>query len=332
MSTPMLTIAAVAALAAAGAAVRASGSASQPSGVRASREPAYTEPRFPAGYFERPDVVAAGKVAAQALREGRLLGTGNFGQVFAHGQHAVKVPARTNMRGERWSPQDVEPYLIHEAGVANELAARGHTVVPSVVLTRTPEGTLALLRELGAPPGTVTTAELGRLEAALEAVEADGWDVDDALEVFRRLDGSLFVADVGWWRPRLRPRGSSPMDASDLPSLLGRLAVDLGHDREVQRALSSTSSIPDGGLMGMLRAEVDPDDVIVELFREDYMPYMVESAELRRKVGLPVPANLSRAIEAIQQQLDRLGRQVAQDVPRSAARKLKRTVAAKRRG
>lgn len=330
--SPMLTIAAVAALAAAGAAVRASGSASQPSGVRASREPAYTEPRFPPGYFERPDVVAAGKVAAQALREGRLLGTGNFGQVFAHGQHAVKVPARTNMHGDVWSQKDVEPYLIHEAGVANELAARGHTVVPSVVLTRTPEGTLALLRELGAPPGAVTTAELGQLEAALEAVEADGWDVDDALEVFRRPDGSLFVADVGWWRPRLRPRSSSPMDASELPMLLGHLAANLGHGQDVREALWSSAQIPDDGLIDMLRAVVDPDDVIVELFREDFMPDMVKSVERRRRLGLPIPLRLLHATEAIQRQLDRLGRQVAQDVPRSAARKLKRTVAAKRRG
>ena len=203
--------------------------------------------------------------------------------------------------------------------------------MPTVVLTRTPDGTLALLRELGAPPGVVTAAELGQIEAALEAVEGDGWDVDDALAVFRRPDGSLFVADVGWWRPRPRPRGPSPMESSELPSLLGRLAIDLGHDRDVQRALSSISSIPDGELMDMLRAAVDPDDIIVELSREDYMPYMVESAALRRAVGLPVPERLARSIDAIQQQLDRLGRQVAQGVPRSAARKMKRTAEAKRR-
>jgi hypothetical protein len=331
MSAPLLTIAALAALAAAGAVARSSGGANRPPGVRASREPAYIEPEVPPGYFDRPEVVAAGRVAADVLRAGHLLGTGNFGQVFGHGQRAVKVPAHTNMRGDVWAKSDVEPYLIHEAGVANELVARGHSVVPTVVLTRTPDGTLALLRELGAPPGVVTAAELGQIEAALEAVEGDGWDVDDALAVFRRPDGSLFVADVGWWRPRPRPRGPSPMESSELPSLLGRLAIDLGHDRDVQRALSSISSIPDGELMDMLRAAVDPDDIIVELSREDYMPYMVESAALRRAVGLPVPERLARSIDAIQQQLDRLGRQVAQGVPRSAARKMKRTAEAKRR-
>jgi hypothetical protein len=330
MSAPLLTIAALAALAAAGAAARSSGGANQASGVRASREPAYVEPRVPPGYFDRPEVVAAGRVAADVLRAGHLLGTGNFGQVFGHGQRAVKVPAHTNMRGDVWSKQNVEPYLIHEAGVANELAARGHSVVPTVVLTRTPDGTLALLRELGAPPGVVTAAELGQIEAQLEAVEADGWDVDDELAVFRRQDGSLFVADVGWWRPRLRPRGSSPMDASDLPSLLYYLARTLGHNEDTQRALSATSSIPDEEFIDMLRGVVDPDDVIVELFREDYMPDMVESAERRRAVGLPVPDRLARAISAIQQQLDRLGRTTAHGLPRSAVRKLKRTAAVKR--
>lgn len=331
MSSSLLTITAVAMLAAAGAAVRRPGGANQASGVRASREPAYVEPKVPPGYFDRPEVVAAGQVAADVLRAGRLLGTGNFGQVFGHEQRAVKVPAHTNMRGDVWSKQNVEPYLIHEAGVANELAARGHSVVPTVVLTRTPDGTLALLREFGAEPGVVTAAELGALEAQLEAVEADGWDVDDELAVFRRQDGSLFVADVGWWRPRPRPRSSSPMDSSDLPSLLSRLARTLGHGEDTQKALSAVSSIPDEDLMTMLREVVDPEDVIVELFREDYMPYMVESAERRRAVGLPVPKKLSQSISAIQEQLDRLGRAAARDVPRSAIRKMRRTAEAKRK-
>jgi hypothetical protein len=120
------------------------------------------------------------------------------------------------------------------------------------------------------------------------------------------------------------------MDASDLPSLLSRLARTLRHGEDVQRAMSAVTSIPDEGLMDMLRGVVDPDDVIVELFREDYMPDMVESAALRRAVGLPVPERLARSIDAIQQQLDRLGRTTAHGLPRSAVRKLKRTVAAKR--
>jgi hypothetical protein len=310
MSAP-LAISAIALLAVA-AAARTSGGANRVSGVRASREPAYVEPTVPLGYFDRPEVVAAGRVAADVLRAGRLLGTGNFGQVFGHGQRAVKVPAHTNMHGDVWSRQKVEPYLIHEAGVANELSARGHSVVPTVVLTRTPDGTLALLREMGAPPGVVTAAELGQLEAQLEAVEADGWDVDDELAVFRRQDGSLFVADVGWWRPRPGPRGSSPMDSSDLPSLLSRLARTLRHGEDVQRAMSAVVSIPDEDFMGMLRRTIDPDDVIAEIFREDTLPDMVESAALRRAVGLPVPERLSRSIDVIRQELDRLHRAKAQ--------------------
>lgn len=306
MSAP-LAVSAIALLAVA-AAARTFGGANRASGVRASREPAYIEPTVPPGYFDRPEVVAAGRVAADVLRAGRLLGTGNFGQVFGHGQRAVKVPAHTNMHGDVWSRQNVEPYLIHEAGVANELSARGHSVVPTVVLTRMPDGTLALLREMGAPPGVVTAAELGQLEAQLEAVEADGWDVDDELSVFRRQDGSLFVADVGWWRPRPGPRGSSPMEGSALPGLLARLAFSLGHDQDMQRALSAVASIPDEDFMGMLRGVIDPDDVIAEIFREDTLPDMVESAALRRAVGLPVPERLSRSIGAVQQQLDRLRR------------------------
>lgn len=306
MSAP-LAVSAIALLAVA-AAARTSGGANRASGVRASREPAYVEPTVPTGYFDRPEVVAAGRVAADVLRAGRLLGTGNFGQVFGHKRQAVKVPARRNLHGKVWAKENVEPYLIHEAGVANELSARGHSVVPTVVLTRTPDGTLALLRELGAPPGVGTAAELGQIEAQLEAVEADGWDVDDELAVFRRQDGSLFVADVGWWRPRPGPRRSSPMDSSDLPLLLSRLARTLRHGEDVQRAMSAVASIPDEDFMGMLRGTIDPDDVIAEIFREDTLPDMVESAALRRAVGLPVPERLSRSIDVIRQELDRLHR------------------------
>jgi hypothetical protein len=310
MSAP-LAISAIALLAVA-AAARSSGAANHASGVRASRDPAYTNPKIPPGYFDRPEVVAAGRVAADALRAGRLLGTGNFGQVFGHKRQAVKVPARTNLHGKVWANENVEPYLIHEAGVANELSAQGHGVVPTVVLTRTLDGTLALLREMGAPPGVVTAAELGELEAQLEAVEADGWDVDDELAVFRRQDGSLFVADVGWWRPRPGPRGSFPMSGSSLPELLARLALSLGHDQDTQRAFSAVSSIPDEDFMAMLREATDLSDPIVEIFREDTMPYMIESVERRRAVGLPVPAKLSRSIDVIQQQLDRLRRVTVQ--------------------
>lgn len=42
------------------------------------------------------------------------------------------------------------------------------------------------------------------------------------------------------------------------------------------------------------------------------LPDMVESAALRRAVGLPVPERLSRSIDAVQQQLDRLRRVKAQ--------------------
>jgi hypothetical protein len=102
------------------------------------------------------------------------------------------------------------------------------------------------------------------------------------------------------------------MNGSSLPELLARLALSLGYDQDTQRAFSAVSSIPDEDFMAMLREATDLSDPIVEIFREDTMPYMIESVERRRAVGLPVPAKLSRSIDVIQQQLDRLRRVTVQ--------------------
>lgn len=90
--------------------------------------------------------------------------------------------------------------MLHEAGVANELWALGHRVVPETVYVEY-KGRPAVVREYGTIPADVTAKEVDALSLALDRVIEDGFAVRDDLLVARRPDGSLFIADVGFWAP-----------------------------------------------------------------------------------------------------------------------------------
>lgn len=165
------------------------------------REPS----RLTEGHWSEPDVVRAVKIAA-STQSGyeKYLGEGNFGVVYGAedgGQRrAVKVPSAYNIHRQPWTREQQIENIRHEAGVANELAAMGYTVVPRGVYTEW-RGTPTFVREYGEPAETITGREYGDLEEQLVSIERDrGWRVHDVIEPYRRPDGSLFVADLSIWQ------------------------------------------------------------------------------------------------------------------------------------
>lgn len=192
-------------------------------------------PLVPEGALTDDEAAVARTRAARArLGEGVPLGRGNFGEAFVvtdeRGPLVVKLPASHNIHGRPWQDAEIRRAFQHEAGVANELRERGHRVVPDVVYTETDGGTPALVREYGDPAAVLSDREFERLEWALVAVEQDHFRVHDRLDLYRREDGSLFVADVGVWWPASEADPGAELPSylaaeSDLPMLLEEAAV-----------------------------------------------------------------------------------------------------------
>lgn len=200
-----------------------------------------TPPRLSRGHFEDPKTRAATTVAARvtersyALGGGRyghtdLLGKGNFGIGFRvdgdDGAALVKIASPYDLHERVWTSDAQTRNLRHEAGVANELRPLGFTLIPEAVYTEfgEPPKTPALVREYGEPPGRITGAEYGELERQLVAIEREhGWHVVDDLVPWRRPDHSLFIGDVGFWRPPRTKQGRWNSYHSDLSFLLPKL-------------------------------------------------------------------------------------------------------------
>ena len=280
--------------------------------ARASRGEQYQSATLTNGHFDTATVKVATKIAEKARRQGKKLGRGNFGEVYGIGGHVVKFPVLDGFNRQK-TPEQARAYLLHEAGVANELAEAGHRVVPVTVFVELPDGTPALVREYGEPLSKVTTDEVAALEEGLYDVEAtgkQGWDVADELLVMRRKDGTLFVADVGWWRVRKKARKHGVYDSSEVPSLLSRWAKSVGLPARVQIALSfdllrQENSLAD--LIVELEETTDPDDVIALLMAEDYGPDLANPIAERLDLGLPVSNAALSILNRIQMSLDRLG-------------------------
>ena len=224
--------------------------AMRPNPVRARRgSDASAKPRLTRGHLSLPETREAAKRAARTtLRTGfswrdggtdedpvyryghaQLVGTGNFGMVYrvddARGPVAVKLPAAHDLARAAWSRDKQTDWMRQEAGVANELAAKGYSVIPRGVYTEFEGGTPAFVREWGEPVTSLTGQEFADLERQLLAIERrHGWRIHDDLVLYRRADGTVFVGDVGFWEaPRPGPKRKWEAMQSELPHLVQKL-------------------------------------------------------------------------------------------------------------
>ena len=245
-------------------------------------------PTLTEGHFDLPEVREATVVAEHGREHGASLGRGNFGLTYltqtVHGPVVVKVAATEALYGnrQRWSRVDQQNNMMHEAGVANELADMGYDVVPRTTYVELADGTPALVREYGDLADSVTPDEFYALETRLLALEkATGWRVQDDLLVLRRPDGSLFIGDVGIWQPPSARNGKTrvydPLDSS-LGSLLSKFAEAAFGQRDI-------SSLPRIAHLMEGLSNMDEDSFFVKVLREQ----MQEALASREAVGIPSP-------------------------------------------
>ena len=185
-------------------------------------------------HFTEHDTREAQRAVAEVLSgRGRLLGTGNFGVVYAVAVDAtpliVKLATKETIHSRHW--QRMEPKyrtgtrpsyargrsrassreeIVHEAGIANSLWSRGVRCVPATVFAQH-KNVYALVREYGelVDGAALSLDEYDGLAYCLsEIVNTLGVAVHDDLLVARRVSasadrtaprGSLFIADVGFW-------------------------------------------------------------------------------------------------------------------------------------
>jgi len=190
-------------------------------------------------HFEDPDVQWASQVASRVEEDSNsepLSTEGNFGRPHAvdtdRGKFIVKFPQSHTIHGDPWRPSEIRNWLIHEGAVLEAL--RGVTsIVPWGVYTETSRGTPAVVREYGSLAwGTVTMAEYKAIEDGLMAVWNYGWEPKDDPLPARRANGSIFIADVGFWQAPNEPPATPGWERdrdSDVGFLLERLIG--GRDR-----------------------------------------------------------------------------------------------------
>ena len=298
-----------------------------------ARGVAYQSATLTDGHLDSATVEAATRIAIAAQTDGEELGSGNFGRAVRFQGHIVKFPLLTDMHGRTRTMEEARGYLMHEAGVANELAEAGHAVVPVTVYVELPDGSPALVREYGEVLESVSPEEIGGLEQALYAIETTGeygWDVADALLVMRRQDESLFVADVGFWRVRGKTRQHGVYDSSEIPDLLSRWARDQGLSKEMQSALSTDFVRYTSGITSLVTelGESDPsddaNDVLAGMLAEDYAASLVDKADTRLSLGLPVPTDVLELIDRIEKVLIPFGWVIPTDIKPDPRRKLRR--------
>jgi hypothetical protein len=256
-------------------------------------------PTLTEGHFDLPEVREATVVAEHGREYGAFLGRGNFGLTYltttVHGPVVVKVAAPEALYGNRqpWSRVAQQNNMMHEAGVANELADMGYDVVPRTTYVELADGTPALVREYGDLADSVTPVEFYALETRLLALEkATGWRVQDDLLVLRRPDGSLFIGDVGIWQPpSVRPGKTGTYDWRDssLDVLLSKFAETAFGQRDVSslprieyllKALSSRDARP------------AKQTRMQEIMQQDLRRQVQEALASREAVGIPSPRAL----------------------------------------
>jgi hypothetical protein len=286
-------------------------------------------PHLTEGHKDLPEVLRALGVAELARKREPVtfLGRGNFGETYKidlpTGPIVVKLPAAENIHGQPWKPEDHVRNFMHEAGVANELRELGVSIVPEVVYVETADGLPALIREYGEPVERLTNREYEQVERELTRVESIGWRVEDQIDLYRRPDGSFFVADVGIWHPMaIRPKSEeqepyNPRDTS-VSSLLSSLAQRMmGVDIETLPMLLWHAHF----IRKMLDAERTGERGSAEFYlRMNLDRIIIESITARESLGLSVPSELKDAVAEAFRRYPQLAEELAQK--RSRPRKL----------
>jgi hypothetical protein len=267
-------------------------------------EPAHLTP----DHQSEPQTLAARQWAAKVFDQGVELGQGNFGVSYrvdtSRGPVVVKIPAKRNIHGEEWDRKRLRGWFLHEAGVANELTAKGYRVVPWTVFVdrplRTeidhPELPFALVREYGEEVRRLTPEEWYSLERSLYDLEVEtGWHPNDDLLVLRRPDGSLFIGDVGIWSA---PSSQPQTDIGANSSLSWMLQKAAGQLVSPQAAKAP----PLSSLLYSLRRAQDFETEIGKRQRRlgnvvfdmwaDLVEDLRRDAERRQAAGLVVPSEV----------------------------------------
>lgn len=279
------------------------------------------QPRITRDHFDDPAVREAAGIAARTTsQQGYMvgdryerperIGQGNFGMVYrvpdATGSHAVKLPAAHDLHNAAWSREAQTSWIRHEAGVANELAARGYTIIPRGVYTEFGQGTPAFVREWGEPVQTLTPGQFATLERELLAIEREkGWTVADELLVLKRPDGSVFIADVGLWTPPSSAAdraswSSARSNAVELLAALLRNVPVMQHGVPHRPVLMPSLEIHARSVRGV----VDDGEAPTAYDQRTAERLLAEIAE-RDLLGLPVPAEVRAAVPAALELLSR---------------------------
>jgi hypothetical protein len=221
------------------------------------------------------------------------LGRGNFGHAYTvpdgeGGALMVKLPTDANIHQRPWTYSSQRQNIMHEVGIANELRAKGITVVPRAVYVEV-DGTPMMVREYGDPVIELTGEEYGELERQLLDVERKHrFRIHDELTLYRRADGTVFVGDVGVWDKRQSRKPWRSYD-SDLSHLLAGLTSP-GFSRGAIAIAGSTE-------------EVRPYTLIAEYARTGFLKRFlgvrsaVSALEILRERearGIPSPPEASR--------------------------------------
>lgn len=292
-----------------------------------------TPPRLTRGHMREQATLDAAKIARRTdgeiyrlpLRPGeeyrvsraRYIDAGNFGAAFQvevdDGFRIVKIPSAIDVQQRAWTREAQTRNLRHEAGVANELVAKGYRCIPRSVYTEFGGGTPAIVREYGEPAGTITGPEYSELERELVEIERKyGWSVHDKLALYRRVDDTVFVADVGFWTaPRKRAKSAKPRkwDAfdSDLPHLLEKAQKEHGVTsvQTLPRLLSHANTIMKHTWKRDIHAmEADLAQDFLTSLKErvdagmqnprETLPAKRRAEELLAKYGKPAPGRMRR--------------------------------------
>ena len=264
-----------------------------------------TPARLTRGHDRLPETKDAARLAARLDMEGYQtsdgewhrashLGSGNFGHAYRvdtdDGPRVVKVPTAVSVHNRPWSLAEQTRNMMHEAGIANELAAKGYSIIPRIVFTRYGGGTPTLVREYGEPAGTLTPVEYAKLEKELVDIERKhGWHVYDELALYRRRNGSIFVGDVGFWQaPEKRLRGAKRKPWKEFDSALGGLLSRAQRDYGVPTVTTLPRLLSECQLVDRDDTKA-PSDFVVGMM-EDFVDEIAD----RRAIGIPTTREIAR--------------------------------------